>query len=111
VAQFAGDDQARGGEFDDSIPAVELDVDPAADGDALQFFQEIGMEKGAAELAVCDAVQAKRFLLLDRRLDRAVFRFTQRLSRDFALEEPVAGCQQFLRSEQAADVIGSKGGI
>ena len=78
---------------------------------AAQLRQEVDVEIGAAELAVGDAVQAHVFLELDDVGDGAVFHRAQLLGRDLALGVLLARVEQELGAQEAADVVGTEGGL
>src|SRR5205085_9639537 len=68
----------------------------------------IEMPPGAAELAVGDGVQADVLLTLDDPLDLAVFDFLQSVGRDLTLAAFRPRLVDALRTQQAADMIGSE---
>ena len=82
VGGFAGHAQSFGFRFD---PTLEGDAVIGRERfDSCQFFEEIEVPHGAAELAVGRALKAYRRLLVDRVQDDAVFHFAQLLRVDFA---------------------------
>ncbi len=77
--------------------------------DAVQLVDEVDMEARAAVFAVGDGVEANRFLELHRPLDRLVLVLAQLVRRDLARVPFVAHRQQFRRTQEAADMIGTEG--
>ena len=80
------------------------------DFDAIQSFKKINMEEGAAEFAVCDAFQARSFLLFYDLCDAAVFDLPQGCIINFAIRMLLAGIGQFGGPEETADMVGAKRG-
>src|SRR5262249_885668 len=109
--QLTGYAQTRRREIDDALLADEFRADATADGDTLQSFQEIDMEKGAAELAVGDAFEANCFLFLDDLTDILIFDTAQFLFGNFLVEILFAGFQQRLWPEQTAHMVSAERGI
>jgi hypothetical protein len=73
--------------------------------DAADLLQKVDVEIGAAELAVGDALQAHVFLELHDLGDGLVFDRAQLLGRDVALGLLLAGLQQVLGAQKAADMV------
>jgi hypothetical protein len=68
------------------------------------------MKVRAPEFTVGDALQAGVFLCLYDLGDGAIFHRAQLLARDRSLRRLVARIEQLARAQEAADVIGAKGG-
>jgi hypothetical protein len=75
---------------------------------ALKPVQEVEVPPGAPELAVRDRFQPDRFLLPDDVADGAVLDIRQFVAPDPSLRSGGAGCLEFRRPQQAADLIGPK---
>jgi hypothetical protein len=93
-----------------SVMPVEMHLSAASFVHAIQLEQEIGVEEGAAKLPVGHALEAKVFLHVDNIGDGGIFHLTQGIAVDRASLERRARIQQGLGAQEAADVIGSKGG-
>jgi hypothetical protein len=73
--------------------------------DAADLLQKVDVEIGAAELAVGDALQSDVLLELHDLGDRLVFHRAQLLGGDVALGLLLAGFQQVLGAQKAADMV------
>jgi len=73
-----------------------------------ELFEKVEVEPGASELAIGDAAHAGRFQLLHGLGDCLVLDSPTFLDRDRACSELLASIQDGLRTQEAADVIGSK---
>ncbi len=94
------------GEF---LGAVRLDDGDRHVGlDAAELLQEVDVEVGPAEFAVSDALQAHVLLELHDLGDGLVFHLAQLLGGDLALGLLLAGFQQVLGAQEAADVVGTE---
>ena len=71
--QLADDLESRRRELHRSRLLAKLHRQPASDGDALEAFQEIGVEHRAAVLTVGHGLEAELFLERDRLTDALVF--------------------------------------
>ncbi|MEI9852348.1 MAG: hypothetical protein WDN24_17505 [Sphingomonas sp.] len=94
-----------------ALGVLEGDFHAALLLDAVELEQEVGVEESAAELAVGDAVQAQLFLELHHSENRLVLDRAQRRGVDRAFAEPGARLEQFLGTQEAADMICSERGI
>ena len=79
--------------------------------DPTEAFEEVEMPPRPAILAVGDELHADVFLLLDQLLDLGVFDLLQVGDADLALLALGAGLLQRLGAQEAADLVGAKGGL
>ena len=94
------------------LRALELDLALAEIGlRAVERAEEIVIPEGAAEFAVGDALQADLFLLADHLFDFAILDRAQGRGIDLAALAFRARLLQGRRTQQAADMIGAKGGL
>ena len=77
--------------------------------DALEPFEEIDVEIGAAELAIGDRLEADILLSVDDLANAFVLERVQVLSRKLAGGEFFAGRLEAFGSQEAADMIGAEG--
>ena len=87
---------------------LELDAICPDTVDPVELLEEVEMEPLAAELAVGDAVDPRRFQLRDHLGDRRVLDAAQLGVVDLAARPAAAGDVDRGRAQQAADVIGSE---
>jgi len=108
MLDLAGDDHHRRGEMNiDPGVVLERLLQPAALFDAGQLEQEVGVEEGAAELAVGDRLEAEVFLVFRDLADRFVLNAAQHGMLDPPFRERGARFDQLLGSQETADVVGA----
>src|SRR6266850_478111 len=78
-------------EVDVAALPLELGLDRAADGDAFEPLEKVDVKEGPPVLAVGDAVQADRLLLVHHVADGSVLHLAQLVLRDLLLTELIAG--------------------
>src|SRR5687768_8021052 len=90
---------------------LELDFHAALLLDAVELQQEIGVEEGAAELAVGDRLEAQALLIGGNVANRVILDRAQSYGVDRAGLAVDPGVDQRLGAQKAADMIGVKWGL
>jgi hypothetical protein len=84
--------------------------DPFFNRHTINPSEKIRVPDGSAILAVGDALKSDILLHLDDIANATIFDLAQRSSGQFAALPTFASPQEFLRAQQAADMIGTKRG-